>query len=204
MRWRCGRCEGPAGLRLAVRPAAMLDDGGDVLGGDAVPVVVDVHLPIRGRECGLLRRWERLSGSSRARGQGFGAGRARVAGPVHPPRDVSHQGYGREAADDRQRDQHRMWSGRFLLGDGTALRTPSVPVGMDWPPRSGSVQIAQFGAAPGRAAAWSAAQNWAGYLRLADEWQSLRVIRSRIGRLPVAEPVGSGACPLREGGSSAR
>jgi hypothetical protein len=47
-----------------------LDDGGDVLGGDAVQV--QVQLTTCGRERGPLRRRERLSGPRRARGQGWG------------------------------------------------------------------------------------------------------------------------------------
>jgi hypothetical protein len=56
---RVGR---PSGSQLTISPVAVLplaDDGGDVLGLDAVEVQVQ---PAAGLDCGPWRLWERLSG----------------------------------------------------------------------------------------------------------------------------------------------
>jgi len=82
----------------------LADDGGDVVGGHAVQVQVDVRRPFdRG-----LRRWERLSGPRHFWGErGHGAGRAQpCAAP--PPREQAHRAGGTYGHDNRGGDQEHV------------------------------------------------------------------------------------------------
>ncbi len=82
----------------------LADDGGDVVGGHAVQVQVDVRRPFdRGP-----RRWERLSGPRHFWGErGHGAGRAQpCAAP--PPREQAHRAGGTYGNDNRGGDQEHV------------------------------------------------------------------------------------------------